>query len=150
MLLLLLLLSLSLVLLLLLLLSPLSLGSILCSVCYDEIHPDIDTNIKNDDHDEGICTGIVITDNEDFLIGSFNNGSVRVWELNGQSLITLNKLLLTYSNTDTTMNKHHLAISPIILISISVIHDNPIVSLSYTTFQYEEVLSLLSLLSLLS
>ena len=63
--------------------------------------------------------------------------------------MTLKKLLPTYdSNTNTNTNRYPLAISPIILISISIIHDNAIVSLSYTTFQYEEVSPLVLVLSL--
>ena len=89
-------------------------------------------------NDEIICTGIVLTDEEDFLIGSFNTGIVRVWELNAQSLVTLKKLLPTYNDTTTTKTRYPLSISPIILIKEFIVHDNPIISINYTIFDYEE------------
>ena len=71
------------------------------------------------------------------LIGSFNTGIVKVWELSSQSLITLKKLLPTYSNANTH-GTYSLAISPIILLKEFVVHDNPIISIEYAAFEYEE------------
>ena len=104
---------------------------------YDDVHPDFDTIITTSMNDDVICTGIVLTDEEDFLIGSFNTGIVRVWELNAQSLITLKKLLPTHNDTNTK-TRYPLSISPIILIKEFIVHDNPIISIDYTAFEYEE------------
>jgi len=57
--------------------------------------------------------------------------------LSSQSLTTLKKLLPTYTNTNTH-GTYSLAISPIILLKEFVVHDNPIVSIEYATFEYEE------------
>lgn len=81
---------------------------------------------------------LTLSDMENLLIGAFDHGLVRVWNVNAHVLKNLKKLYDSQKNTVNTVKG--LGITPIQLVSEWVAHNTIILSIAYVYFPFEEKL----------